>query len=320
MREIFNFNNNWIFEKKEVCLPHNAVELPFNYFDEKIYQKEFIYIKKINSKPNWNGKEISLVFEGVMSNAKVYLNDKKIITHTDGYTPFVARLTDELQKGENTLKVEIDGSENPSIPPFGGRIDYLTFAGIYRDVYLRVTSPIFINNIKIETLNILEEKKSIKVRVNLQNPKEFDFSGSLIAKLIDAEGKILSNSKYKITGKEIFFEINNLKNINLWDIDNPSLYKLDITIETPHGIDNINESFGFRSANFNKNGFMLNGNPLKIRGLNRHQSFPYVGYALGKSAQYKDAEILKYDLRVNLVRTSHYPQSKHFLNRCDEIG
>ena len=320
MREIFNFNNNWFFEKKEVCLPHNAVELPFNYFDEKIYQKEFIYIKKINSKPNWDGKEISLVFEGVMSNAKVYLNDKKIITHTDGYTPFVARLTDELQKGENTLKVEIDGSENPSIPPFGGRIDYLTFAGIYRDVYLRITSPIFINNIKIETLNILEEKKSIKVRVNLQNPKELDFSGSLIAKLIDAEGKILSNSKYKITGKEIFFEINNLKNINLWDIDNPSLYKLDITIETPHGIDNINESFGFRSANFNKNGFMLNGNPLKIRGLNRHQSFPYVGYALGKSAQYKDAEILKYDLRVNLVRTSHYPQSKHFLNRCDEIG
>ena len=54
--------------------------------------------------------------------------------------------------------------------------------------------------------------------------------------------------------------------------------------------------------------------------MNRHQSFPYIGYALGQSAQYKDAEILKYDLRINLVRTSHYPQSKHFLNRCDEIG
>ena len=98
------------------------------------------------------------------------------------------------------------------------------------------------------------------------------------------------------------------------------LYALDIRVETPYGIDNLSERFGFRSAEFTKNGFILNGNPIKIRGLNRHQSFPYVGYALGKSAQYKDAEILKYDLRINLVRTSHYPQSKHFLNRCDEIG
>ena len=58
---------------------------------------------------------------------------------------------------------------------------------------------------------------------------------------------------------------------------------------------------------------------LKIRGFNRHQSF-HIGYALEKSVRHKDAEILKYDLRINLVRTSHYPQSKHFLNRCDEIG
>ena len=145
-------------------------------------------------------------------------------------------------------------------------------------------------------------------------------SGFLIAKLKDTEGKLLSTLKFKITREEICFEINKLENIKLWDTDNPVLYALDIRVETPYGIDNLSERFGFRSAEFTKNGFILNGNPIKIRGLNRHQSFPYVGYALGKSAQYKDAEILKYDLRINLVRTSHYPQSKHFLNRCDEIG
>ena len=74
------------------------------------------------------------------------------------------------------------------------------------------------------------------------------------------------------------------------------MYTLDIWVETPCGIDNLSERFGFRSAEFTKDGFFLNGNPLKIRGLNRHQSFPYIGYALGQSAQYKDAEILKYDL------------------------
>ena len=255
-----------------------------------------------------------------MANTQVFLNNKKIISHTDGYSPFIARLTDELKKGENILKVKIDGSENPSIPPFGGRIDYLTYAGIYRDVHLRITSPILIQNIKIETPNVLNEKKSVKVNVNLFNPKKITLSGFLIAKLKDTEGKILSNSKTKITREEICFKIDKLENIKLWDTDNPVLYALDIRIETPYGIDNLSERFGFRSAEFTKNGFILNGNPIKIRGLNRHQSFPYVGYALGKSAQYKDAEILKYDLRINLVRTSHYPQSKHFLNRCDEIG
>ena len=320
MRKLLNFNNNWIFENSEVCLPHNAIELPFNYFDEKTYQREFIYEKIIIPNSTWDNKEVSVVFEAAMANTQVFLNNKKIISHTDGYSPFTARLTDKLQKGKNILKVKIDGSENPSIPPFGGRIDYLTYAGIYRDVHLRITSPILIQNIKIETQNILDEKKSLKVNVNLFNPKKLTLSGFLIAKLKDTNGKILSTSKFKITREEICFEIDKLENIKLWDIDNPVLYTLDIWVETPYGIDNLSERFGFRSAEFTKDGFFLNGNPLKIRGLNRHQSFPYIGYALGQSAQYKDAEILKYDLRINLVRTSHYPQSKHFLNRCDEIG
>ena len=158
MRKLLNFNKNWIFENSEVCLPHNAIELPFNYFDEKTYQREFIYEKIIIPNSTWDNKEVSVVFEAAMANTQVFLNNKKIISHTDGYSPFTARLTDELQKGENILKVKIDGSENPSIPPFGGRIDYLTYAGIYRDVNLRITSPIFTQNIKIETPNILDEK------------------------------------------------------------------------------------------------------------------------------------------------------------------
>ena len=105
--------------------------------------KESLFMKKLLSQPTWDNKEVSVVFEAAMANTQVFLNNKKIISHTDGYSPFTARLTDEL-KGENILKVKIDGSENPSIPPFGGRIDYLTYAGIYRDVNLRITSPIFI--------------------------------------------------------------------------------------------------------------------------------------------------------------------------------
>ena len=78
--------------------------------------------------------------------------------------------------------------------------------------------------------------------------------------------------------------------------------------------------FGFRTAVFLKDGFYLNGKKVKLRGLNRHQSYPYVGYAMPESMQKRDADILKNELGVNAVRTSHYPQSRHFVERCDELG
>ena len=77
---------------------------------------------------------------------------------------------------------------------------------------------------------------------------------------------------------------------------------------------------GFREAGFRKDGFYLNGKKLRLRGLNRHQSYPYVGYAAPASMQIFDADILKKELGVNAVRTSHYPQSQDFIRRCDEIG
>ena len=71
---------------------------------------------------------------------------------------------------------------------------------------------------------------------------------------------------------------------------------------------------------FLQDGFYLNGKKVKLRGLNRHQSYPYVGYAMPESMQKRDADILKNELGVNAVRTSHYPQSRHFVERCDELG
>jgi beta-galactosidase len=94
---------------------------------------------------------------------------------------------------------------------------------------------------------------------------------------------------------------------------------LALTLRSDAGEDDVSVRFGFREARWTPEGFVLNGQPLKIIGLNRHQSFPYSGYAQGRTSQRRDAEILR-DLGCNLARTSHYPQSRHFLDRCDEIG
>ena len=111
-----------------------------------------------------------------------------------------------------------------------------------------------------------------------------------------------------------------LPGLDLWTLDDPVLYEIAVTLTSAEGSDSCSSHFGFRTAEFTSEGFRLNGKPLKIRGLNRHQSFPYVGYAMGRAAQERDADILKNMLKCNLVRTSHYPQSKWFLDRCDRIG
>jgi beta-galactosidase len=106
-----------------------------------------------------------------------------------------------------------------------------------------------------------------------------------------------------------------------WDIDNPNLYRITVKLYRNKKLsDEYCDRFGFRDAIFKNDGFYLNGKKVKVTGLNRHQSYAYTGYAMSKRVQINDADILKNMLNVNAVRTSHYPQSKHFINRCDEIG
>ncbi len=112
-----------------------------------------------------------------------------------------------------------------------------------------------------------------------------------------------------------------LENISPWDIESPELYDLEICLNRDgEQVDAVRCRIGFRDAVFAGDGFFLNGRRLFLRGLNRHQSWPYAGYAMGPGAQKQDAEMLKRDLGCIVVRTSHYPQSRHFLDACDELG
>jgi beta-galactosidase len=333
MRRYETFNANWVFAEgfdaasvhqlqrgEVVRLPHSAVELPYNYLDETRYQQAFTYQKVIAWEAGFEGRDVALVFDAAMADAVVNLNGRQILAHRDGYTPFEVRLTPHLEKGDNLLTVKIDGSENPEIPPFGGQIDYLTYAGIYRDVWLKVTSPVWIGNIKIETPDVLAAHKRIQVKVFLADPDHHGVSGTLTVTVTAADGKPVATRTVALDGMQSSVGIAGLADILLWDIDNPHLYELTAEIDTPEGKDRLTRRFGFRSVEFTPGGFLLNGQLLKLRGLNRHQSWPYTGYAMGRRAQAKDADILKYDLRCNLARTSHYPQSPYFLDRCDEIG
>jgi beta-galactosidase len=330
MRSETACNDSWTFQEgfeaawttapmggMAVELPHSAVELPMSYFDERSYQRAFTYQRVVSWEDRFEGQEVHLHFEGAMADAVVWLNGEEVARHRDGFTPFEARLTGRLTRGRNLVTVRVDGSENPEIPPFGGQIDYLTYAGLYREAHLRVTAPLWIGNVKVETPEPLADTKSVRARVFLRGEGQ---GARVEARLLDREGREVARTDADAQGSEALVAFDGLTGLRLWQPSDPTLYVLALTLRSEAGEDALSVRFGFREARWTPEGFLLNGQPLKLMGLNRHQSFPYSGYAQGRMSQRRDAEILKDDLGCNLARTSHYPQSRHFLDRCDEIG
>ena len=173
-----------------VRLPHNAVDLDMTYFDERSFQKEFGYQLNVAWKPEFADREVSLRFDAAMANSVVWVNGQQVAAHKDGYTPFTARLTGLLKEGDNLITVKVDGSENPEIPPFGGQIDYLTYAGIYRDVWLQVTDAVSIANLKVETSNELSDAKGVLVKGSIANPSNAAVNGSALVELCTVDGEI----------------------------------------------------------------------------------------------------------------------------------
>lgn len=302
-----------------VNIPHTNIILDYNNFDESEYQFVSCYRKPVNIDRELKGKALLLRFEGIASHARLYINGSFVAEHSGGYTPFDIDISDQIIYGAGNLFVIVcDSTEREEIPPFGKVIDYLTYGGIYREVYLEVREKTHIKDIFVRTLNVLAPAKILDMDVELSRvcpgmSVEFKLSSSLNEPVSRFNCTIGNSAKGKVTGK--------VSGVRLWDIENPVLYTLQAILKiNDTEVDSCEVRFGFREAIFRTNGFYLNGKRVKLMGLNRHQAYPYTGYAMPETAQKKDADLLKFELGVNMVRTSHYPQSRHFLDRCDEIG
>ena len=315
-------NDKWKFSSQgsdeiEVRLPHTTKEVPFNYFDENDYQMLSNYKKVIDVPKDWESKRVFLTVEGAAHSSQLLVNGKKIREHHCGYTGFTTEITKELKAGEtNELEIIVDSRENQNIPPFGYVVDYMTFGGIYRDVYLDIKENDYIKDVFVRT----KELNDFEFEIITEIDAECSNNECMIKQfLIKGENRLEINRKYVKSGKQVVSE--KVDNIELWSPQTPNLYLLETELWSNGKIvDTKTVRFGFRTAIFKKDGFYLNGKKYKIRGLNRHQSYPYVGYAMPESMQKYDADILKKELGCNAVRTSHYPQSHHFIDRCDELG
>ena len=291
----------------EVRIPHSVSVTPLNYFDESVYQMVSCYRRILNAPSEWKGKKIFITFDAVAHEAEVFVNGTSVIKHSCGYTSFTADISDHLKYGEdNVIAVKCDSNESLNVPPFGFVIDYMTYGGIYREVHIDVKEQ---NNIKDVFVHAGMDKR---VHINT----EIEGEGELSVKITSLKsGRVIFDGKCEREAEIIVTEG------KLWTLEKPRLYKLTMTLaKNGKVMDTYETRFAYRTIEFKADGFYLNGTKVKIRGLNRHQSWPYVGYAMPESMQRLDADILKNELGVNAVRTSHYPVSHHFVDRCDEIG
>lgn len=333
-------NHNWLFSDtvpagatasefddrkfERVTIPHTNRMLPWHGFDDKDYQFVSVYRRHFRLPDEFRGRRIFVDFGGVMTAATVFLNSRRLGEHRGGYTPFSFELTGHLKRrGDNVLAVEVDSTERKDIPPFGGLIDYLTFGGIYRDVALRVVNDTFIENVFAKPDAVLTTARRLDVRCFVNVANNTRGALKLTAELIDGERVIAKGSRAvdPAVGSRHDLALTNLESVELWDLRTPKLYQVRVRLfEDERCIDHYDTRIGFREARFTPDGFYLNGRHLKLRGLNRHQTFPYAGQAMPARVQRRDALILKREMKCNMVRTSHYPQSPHFLDACDEAG
>ena len=338
LRRIYPLTHNWLFRDqaqpsatgtafndsafKRVTIPHTNKLLPWHGFDDKEYEFVSVYRRHFKLPGETRDRRVFVDFGGVMTAATVWINGQRLGEYRGGYTPFSFELTPHLNwKGDNVLAVEVDSTERKDIPPFGNVVDYLTFGGIYRDVELRFVNQTFIENVFAKPVNIMQDSRSLNVRVYLQGPKPTPLK--ITAELLDGERVLASNSLNLTDASQPFYDValTNLGTVELWDTQKPRLYNVRVRLSDDRKLlDHYDIRIGFREAKFTPTGFYLNGKHLKLRGLNRHQTYPFVGQAMPARVQKRDAWILRKELKCNIVRTSHYPQSPHFLDGCDEYG
>lgn len=298
------------------------------------------YRKKFKLNEEQKNKKLSIEFEAAMHTAEIWVNGKHKTKHKGGYLPFHIDITEDVYfDKENIIAVRLENMDNGDIPPGRplDRLDFSYFGGLYRNVHMHVTDRLHVTNavsvnkvagggLFVTYPYVTKESAKVKVKTHVINEYDSAKKTTIITSLIDDEDNmvLMVESDWRNIASEgdyVFTQEFTIDNPKLWHPDKPYLYKIQTLVKTENSIvDNTKTSIGIRRIKFRQpEGFIINGKPLRIRGANRHQQYPYIGNAASDNAQYRDAKKLK-EAGFNFLRLGHYPQSPAFLRACDELG
>ena len=284
------------------------------------------------------GQKIFLNFDGAMNIADVWLNGEHLGRHRGGWLPFGFDISDRVAAGQdNLVAVRLDNHDNPVTGPKPlPQLDFNPYHGLYRSVRLVVKDPLHITDPILADLpgggglfvsypKVSENSATVRTQLHVQNDgaaaREFrvrlrltDDYGQAIAD-VESESVRLSPGEGRTVTRDIFVDAP-----RLWSPRSPDLHTLQAElVEDDSVVDAESARIGIRRIDISPEGFHVNGERFFLRGTNRHQEYPYVGYALSDAAQYRDARKIK-DAGFDYVRLSHYPHAPAFMDACDELG
>ena len=339
-----SFNANWRFYKGEaqgaekpdfddshwrlLRLPHDwAIEGPF---DEKLnpetgglpvsgtgwYRKSFLLPQGAE------GHIFTIVFDGAMANSTVWLNGKELGGRPYGYSGFFFDLTPELRFGSQTNVLAVRLTPEPDSSR------WYPGAGIYRNVWLDITSPVHVAEwgTYVTTPQVSDEKAAVSVKTEVRNQSEQEARVEVRHVVLDASGRPvskISSSTLAVSadGTRIVSASLTVSNPQRWDMDTPYLYRLVTeVVQGDRVIDKYSTAFGIRTIAFDREkGFLLNGKTRKLHGVCLHHDLGALGAAVNRRATERELQILQ-AAGVNAIRTSHNPPSPELLDLSDRMG
>jgi beta-galactosidase len=346
----YTINSGWFFQKGEIIETHDfthlenweRINLPHTWnnadaFDaiSGYYRGPGWYAKKLNIPADWKNKEVFIHFEGANQETEVFINHQKAGSHIGGYTAFRFNITPYLEFGKsNLLSVRVTNIHNENIPPL--RADFTFYGGVYRNVRLIAVEPVHFDlgnyasdGVFVQTNELSEAQAVISLSGQITNALNNNHKVVLETTLADHNQNILASKTKQISlfaNENTAFQSDEIQvtNPKLWSPDDPYLYNMIIRIRDNGNEKNILDEMilpvGLRWFDFDdQNRFVLNGQPLKLIGTNRHQDLPGKGNALSDEDHRNDYKKIK-ELGFNFVRLAHYPQAPEVYRMCDRLG
>jgi len=285
------------------------------------YRKQFLLPSQ------YSAKRVFLEFEGVGSVAEFWLNGRKVGEHKGAYTSFEFDVTDYVKFGDsaNVLTVKVDNLFRDTVPPTV-KTDYTFYGGIYRDVWLRVSDPVYVSEAVWLTPSVSENAATLRIQSRLVNKTSQAQELTLTHEIFDPDGKPVKAFSLPVripAGEtvEVTQDGGTVTNPRLWSPDTPHVYRLRSSLLAgTRVVDTVENPLGFRWFKFDpQRGFFLNGKRVQVQGTNWHQVYPGMGNALPNSRHAKDMEIIR-AMGVNFWRTSHYPHDPATMEASDRLG
>ncbi|MDZ7372007.1 MAG: beta galactosidase jelly roll domain-containing protein, partial [candidate division KSB1 bacterium] len=344
-RKTLDFNKNWRFHLGDIAEakePHyddsgwRNLDLPHDWSIEGEFSADHPagagggalpggvgwYRKRFTLSPKERGKKAFIEFDGVYRNSEVWINGTYLGKRPYGYISFQYDLTPYLRYGreENVIAVRVDNSQQPNSRWYSG-------SGIYRNVRLTLTSPVFIDygGLFITTPVVSENQATVSQATMVRNILATESDVLVKITLLNAEGRVVAEGSEKVTapaGETATVRISlQVGNPELWSDKRPYLYRsITRLYEGDRMADEVSTCFGIRTITFDiEKGFLLNGVPTKIRGMCMHHDLGCLGAAINVRALERQLEILR-GMGCNAVRTSHNPPAPELLDLCDRMG